>query len=375
MFAIAWGANQFVSLVIAYRLHAGVSVTTSEVLVGIYAVGLIPALLIGGPIADRYGRAGVLRTGLLLSMAATLVLMAGAHSTAPLYAGRFLAGVASGAAFAAGTAWVKELSGAPWDQGSAPGTGARRAAVALSMGFGLGPVAAGVIAQWAPDPLVTPYLAHLVVAAAVLPGLWRSPETVAPSAGAGLLARMRVPAAGHRRFLGVVLPLAPWVFAAPTVSFAVLPGLVSSHTGHLQIAFAALVAGLTLAAGVLVQPLARRLDAPPIGLAVVGAGLALAAGAAHLANPEAVTVAAIVLGAGYGFCLVSGLLEVQRLAGPDDLAGLTAVYYALTYVGFGVPVLLAELSHRFSYPSQLLTLTLLAALALAVVATRSPEGS
>ena len=35
-------------------------------------------------------------------------------------------------------------------------------------------------------------------------------------------------------------------------------------------------------------------------------------------------VAAVMFGVGHGLCVVSGLLEVQRLAGPDDLAGLAA---------------------------------------------------
>ena len=39
--------------------------------------------------------------------------------------------------------------------------------------------------------------------------------------------------------------------------------------------------------------------------------------------------------------LVGGLMEVQRIAGPDDLAGLTAVFYSLSYVGFFVPAVLA----------------------------------
>jgi hypothetical protein len=84
-----------------------------------------------------------------------------------------------------------------------------------------------------------------------------------------------------------------------------------------------------------------------------------------------VLVTAAVLGAGYGFCLVAGLLEVQRLAGPDDLAGLTAVFYALTYVGFAVPVALAELTHLAGYPTLLLVLAGLAAACLAVVADRA----
>jgi hypothetical protein len=48
---------------------------------------------------------------------------------------------------------------------------------------------------------------------------------------------------------------------------------------------------------------------------------------------------------------VTGLQEVQRIAGPDDLAGLTAVYYSLSYLGFFVPAVLASLSPMIGYPA------------------------
>ena len=79
---------------------------------------------------------------------------------------------------------------------------------------------------------------------------------------------------------------------------------------------------------------------------------------------------AAVLGAGYGLCLVSGLTEVQRMARPDDLAGITAVYYSVTYVGFVFPVVLAALAPLAPEPVLLLVLAGLAAACLGIVAVR-----
>lgn len=73
------------------------------------------------------------------------------------------------------------------------------------------------------------------------------------------------------------------------------------------------------------------------------------------------------LGAGYGLGLISGLLETQRIAGPDDLAGLTAVFYALTYVGFALPLLLAWLHPVASYPVMLCAVAGLALVSALVV--------
>jgi len=79
-------------------------------------------------------------------------------------------------------------------------------------------------------------------------------------------------------------------------------------------------------------------------------GMGLAGWAATVLTMWAALVAAAVLGAGYGMALLAGLQEIQRIAGPDDLAGLTAVFYCLSYLGFAVPAALAFLSRSLSYP-------------------------
>jgi MFS family permease len=379
MFGVGWGANQFVSLLVAYHLHRHVSVGTDEALFGIYALGLMPSLLVAGPASDRWGRARVIRPSAAVSVVATVVLIAGDHHVAALYVGRFLGGVASGAAFAVGTAWIKELSSPPYEAAGEQ-AGARRAAIALSAGFGLGPVATGLMGQWVPVPFVTAYLPHLLVMAIAIPWLWWSTETVVVTAdGPSLVSRLRVPAARQGRFLAVVLPLAPWVFGAPSVAFAVLPTLVSSRTHGYPVIFAGALAGLTLGVGVLIQPLARRLDRVDdargvvAGLAAVTVGMALAAVAAHTLDLVLVVVAAAALGVGYGLGLVSGLLEVQRIAAPAELAGLSAVFYVLTYVGFAIPVALAHLTGVAGYPTLLAALAGLSLLSLAVVRVQAPR--
>jgi MFS family permease len=373
MFGVAWGANQFSSLLLAYRLHAGVSQSTADALFGVYALGLIPALLVLGPISDARGRRAIVAAAGLLSVLATVALMAGEHALGPLYLGRFLAGVCSGAAFAAGTAQIKELSVAPYEPLAGEQAGARRAAIALSAGFGLGALVAGLVAQWAPDPLIVAYVPHLIVMAVTMPLLIGAPETIVSRQRVPALRTiLRVPAAGHVRFRRIVAPAAPWVFAAPAISFAVLPGLVSHQTGSFEVGFAALIAGLTLALGVAIQPLARRLDAVGdvrgtlVGLAAVSAGMLLGALAGGDHSWPLVVPAAMLLGCGYGLCLVSGLLELQRLASREDLASLTAVFYALTYIGFAAPIVLAELE-------RLTSATVLLICAAALVAATAVE--
>jgi MFS family permease len=182
-----------------------------------------------------------------------------------------------------------------------------------------------------------------------------------------------VPPASRRRFVGVVVPAAPWVFAAPSLAFVVLPGVVrESVVGHAPLFIGALAA-LTLATGVAVQRVAHWLDRPgrrvaaPVALVVTAAGCLLAAAAAAHTSPLLTAAAALPLGAGYGLGLVSGLLETQRIAAPDELAGLTAVYYAMTYLGFALPLVLTELTALAGYPTLLLALAALALVCSAIV--------
>ncbi|MBE7189078.1 MAG: MFS transporter [Jatrophihabitans endophyticus] len=370
MFGVGWGANQFSSLLLAYREHAGVSAGAGDALFGCYALGLIPALLIGGPLSDRLGRRALARVAVIVSLLATAALMLGVDGIGWLYAGRLLAGIASGSVFAPGTAWVKELSASA--SSPAGDSGARRAAIALSAGFGGGPLVAGLIAQWAPHPLVTPYLAHLVVIVLAGAAMWRAPETVVPRP-VPVWSRILVPSAADRRFRGVVAPLAPWVFTAAAISLTIGPALVVRHTGSIEVAFAGILAGLTLGTGVLVQPFARRLDAGggvrtmSVGLAACLAGCLVETATAVTAQPAVAVVAALLLGVGYGASLVGGLLETQLIAPPSELASLTAIYYALTYLGFAAPLVFQALTALAPYDVLLPCAAALALLTLLVV--------
>ncbi len=171
MFAVGWGANQFSPMLIVYRHELRLGADAVAGLFLVYALTLIPGLLVGGPASDRFGRRPVVLPFVALSPLATLLLALGPRSLALISAGRALAGLCSGVVFGSATAWVQELS-------HGTGQSARRAALALTAGFGLGPVVAAVLAQWVPDPLVVPYVPHLVIGVAAAIMVWRAPEGV-----------------------------------------------------------------------------------------------------------------------------------------------------------------------------------------------------
>src|ERR1700749_2654785 len=162
MFAVGWGANQFSPMLIVYRHALGLGSAEIAGLFAIYAATLIPGLLAGGPLSDRYGRRACVLPFAALSPLATLLLILGPRDLALIAAGRALAGLCSGIVFGPATAWVQDLS-----DGDA--LSARRAALALSAGFGLGPVGGAPLpARGAVSPLVVPPLPPLALGAAAL---------------------------------------------------------------------------------------------------------------------------------------------------------------------------------------------------------------
>lgn len=66
-------------------------------------------------------------------------------------------------------------------------------------------------------------------------------------------------------------------------------------------------------------------------------------------------------------CVVSGLIIAQSLASPRDLAGITGVYYSLSYLGFLLPTILAALTPVLSYTGGLVIVAVICALCLSTV--------
>ena len=373
---VAWGGNQFTPLLVMYRQHSGFSNQAVTVLLAAYVVGIIPALLLGGPLSDRYGRRPLMYPAAPIAAVGSLLLAAGADSEPLLFAGRMLSGIALGLGMAVGTSWLKELR---------PSSGASLASTSLTAGFAVGAGVAAALAQFAPWPTGMAYVLHILVAVLASLFLIGTPETRSPSSqgpsgsrslskgSRRLVSDLIVPAARQRRFALVVLPMAPWIFGFAGSAYAILPNLLLGWSKGLATGLSGLHCLIALGCGIAVQPLGRRLGsygatvAIGTGLGVGLAGLLIGGFAIVLMAPAGFLLAAAVLGCGYGLLMVSGLGEVQRLAGPDDLAGLTAVFYSLSYLGFFVPAVLAALSTRIGYPVMFAGGAVLALLALGVV--------
>lgn len=366
MFAVGWGANQFTPMLVVYRDELGLSDQTRAILFGVYAAGLIPGLLLGGRASDARGRRAVVIPFVLASPLATVLLVVFREHVAGLAAGRTLAGVCSGVVFGAATAWLRELSA-----GEAEGVAARRAAIALTCGFAVGPLVTSVLAEVVGEPLWEPYLPHIALGIGAGALILAASE---PARASAAERRPLIPAVCRSaRFFRTIVCVAPWVFASASVPFAILPTEVAGGS--------ALLAGVAgagaLLAGVAVQPLARRLeDRRPLASGAVGLlatmlGLGIGILAVSESSTALVLVSAPFFGVGYGGVLIAGLRETERIAAPAELGATVSVFYALTYLGFATPYVAEGLAGPLSDQGALAALAGVAALCLAVSTTRT----
>ena len=335
LFAVAVGTNVPTPLLLVYERQLHLSPATLTALFGVYAAGLVPSLLVAGPLSDRIGRRGVVLPFVVMSALTSLLFVVAASSAPLLFLARFLQGVVSGAVFSVGSAWIGELS-------PGGGAGARRAAAAMSGGFSLGPLTAGLLATYAPLPLALPYLAHVAVVVVGFLAGRGLPETVPlglprPPRAERTRTPLVVPA-DRWTLVSVVAPVAVCVYAFPSVVISALPLLVARLPGD-GVVFTGVLAGLTLGASTLAAPLQRRLGRATavVGVAAGSAGYLLALIAARSGSIPLLLPGAVLLGAGGGLSLAAGLALTNRIALPARRGALSAVFYACAYVGFAAP--------------------------------------
>ena len=147
---------------------------------------------------------------------------------------------------------------------------------------------------------------------------------------------------GIGRALSWALPLAPWVFASATLGFVTIPARV--HIGLAAPVAAGFAALIVNGVSGVVQIIARVAQWGPWA-GTAGAVLAALSYALIAVAPPTMTLALslpilLILGCASGLSLREGLIDLEAAA-PQRVRGtLTGVFYSVTYIGFGLPLLL-----------------------------------
>jgi MFS family permease len=355
-------------LYVVYQAEWGFSAGTLTLIFASYSAGVLTALLLCGRLSDEVGRTRVLLVALAVAGVSTLVFVF-ADGIAMLFVARALSGFSAGMAQGTATAALAELE---------PEHNIRRAALvgsAVTSGaVGLGPLLAGLLAEYAGWTTHLVFVVYLVLLALAAAALLRVPETVENRHRPALrVQRLGVPAEIRPDFLSAALAM----FAAFAL-IGLFVSLVPSFLGHDLHETSHAAAGIVVftlfgfATGaqlVLHRLLSRR--AMLAGIASLLGGLALLMVGLSQEELSVFVVATIACGIGVGLVIMGALAMVNRIAPPDHRGETLSSLFVAAYLGLSIPAIGVGLaSGRFGFFRATLVCSIAVALLLLAAAVQ-----
>jgi MFS family permease len=341
------------------RWHFSAAVVT--VTFAVYAAAVIATLLLAGRSSDQAGRRPVLAAALGASALSTIMFIL-APDVATLIAARIVSGVSAGLMTGTATATLTDL---------VPASAHRRAslvATAANMaGLGLGPLLAGLLAQYAPHPttlLFEVYLAILAVAALVL---LLVPETVAQRTRPALrFAGLGIPQRGRADFIAAGIAGFA-AFALLGLFSSLVPGFLAGQLHQASHAVQGAVVFLLLAVGSATQVAMSRLPSRRvvlIGLSLFIAALGLIVAALAQSGITLFLAGTVAGGVAVGAIFLSSLATANRLAPAGRRGQSISAFFVACYTGLIIPVVGMGVLSEFTgtFPAVLTFSILLAAL-------------
>jgi len=335
LFVLIVGTNLPSPLYAVWAHQFGFAPVVLALIFATYAGVLIPALLVAGSLADRFGYRPVLLVGLAVAAVGTVVF-AYADAAGWLFLARALQGAAVGISSGALTAALLRTE----PHGNAQ-KASLMASLATTAGGGLGPVLAGACAGWLPAPTRMCFLIEAGSLGVAGVGLLALPARLGRSSGARWRVSLpRLPAAHRDEFRwACATGFTGWAVTA--VFLSIVPTYVRTLTGNADLLLAGVAAGLLLLVAAAVQPLGVRAGAAALQAAgmialAVGTVLLLLAGRSGLLS--LVITAAAVAGVGQGLAFMGAVRAANDAAHTGVHAAVISTFYVCAYVGVGVPV-------------------------------------
>jgi len=310
------------------------SVLTTTVIYATYAVGVLFALLTLGRWSDAVGRRPMLLAGTIAALASAIMFLA-ADSVPLLLVGRVLSGLSAG--IFTGTATVAVIEAAPEEWRS---RAAAVATVANVGGLGLGPLLAGLLVQYAPDPLRLAFVVHIVMVVLAAAAVAIAPETSEKTGRIGLQ-RLSVPPQVRSVFT-TAATAAFAGFAVMGLFSAVAPSFLAKVIGISNHAVAGTIVCTLFAASAVTQLVGGRIPPPravAVGCAILVIGMVILAVALHVSSLVGLIAAAVVAGVGQGMSFGRGLAAVIERTPPDRRAEVSSTYFVVAYVAISLPVI------------------------------------
>jgi predicted MFS family arabinose efflux permease len=318
-----------------YRAEWGFAPVTLTVVFGVYAVAVLVALVTVGRLSDHVGRRPVLLAAVAMQVVA-LAIFATASDVTALLAARIVQGFSTGIGLGALGAGLLDIN---------KDRGTRANGLAPLAGTAMGSLLSGVVVQLLPAPTHLVYVALMVTFGLTMVGIALMPETSTKASGAvaSLRPRFAAPRTTRAAMLAAMPALiAVWSLAGFYASLG--PTLVQRLSGSTSYVAGALSLAILSGAAALTIHLLRALPPRPVmmfGTAALLVGAASTLVMVEIGSTVGFFAATVVAGVGFGAGFQGGLRSVLPLARPHERAGLLSTMYAVCYLAFGLPAVVA----------------------------------
>ena len=350
-------------LYVIYQAQWHFSAAMVTVIFAVYAVAVLATLLLAGRSSDQAGRKSVLAAALGASALSTVAFIF-APDEGVLLAGRVLSGLSAGLMTGTATAALTEL---------VPASAGRRASLAATAanmgGLGLGPLIAGLFAQYAPHPTTLVFEVYLAVLAAAGLCLRFVPETVSPRRRPTLrFVGLGIPERGRGQFIAAAVA-AFAAFALLGLFSSLVPGFIGGVLHQDSHAVQGAVVFAMFAVGTVTQVALSRFSSRRVVLAGLGlflAALALIVAALAQAGMALFLAGTVVGGVAVGAIFLGSLATASRLAPPERRGHAISAFFVACYAGLIIPVVGVGVLSGFTgtFPAVLVFSLLLAVLCL-----------
>jgi predicted MFS family arabinose efflux permease len=321
-----------------YQKAWGFSALTTTVVFGVYALAFLSALLTVGRLSDHIGRRPVLLAGIAGQVLALMVFV-DARSVTALLAARIIQGLAAGTAIGAIGAGMLDIDQA---------RGAVANATAPGLGTASGALLSAFAVQWLPSPtrLIYLVLVGALLAQAVVVFLLPETSPRAPGAWHSLVPQIAIPTQTLRPMVATAPVLfAIWALAGFYGSLG--PSLIDRLAGSTSVVLAGMGLGILAGVAALATYLLRGMPAPRvmlIGTAALLIGVIAVLLSLWTDSAIGFFVGTGIAGVGFGAGFQGGIRLVAPLAHPDQRAGVLSVLFTVSYLGLGIPAVIAGLA-------------------------------
>ena len=319
-----------------YQAQWHFSAAMVTVIFAVYAAAVLATLLLAGRSSDRAGRKPVLAVALAISAVSTVAFIV-APNEGVLVAARVLSGLSAGLITGTATATLTELIPA-----SASRARASLVATAANMGgLGLGPLIAGLFAQFLPHPTTLVFEAYLAVLIAAGLCLRLIPETVLSRRRPTLrFAGLGIPEKGRGQFIAIAVA-AFAAFALLGLFSSLVPGFIGGELHQGSHAVQGGVVFAMFAVGTATQVALSRFASRRVVLSGLGSfllALALILTALAQGSLPVFLAGTVVSGVAVGSIFLGSLATANALAPAERRGQAISAFFVACYAGLIIPV-------------------------------------